>query len=632
MKKAYIYDIETYPNYFCCTALSLINDEKFIFIIDENTNDSNKIEKFFKNIWVIGYNNVTYDNVIINFIIKNKENISANLINRFSNEIITFQNKGKGSFFKEYAYYIHNKEYKSIDLMRLLFSKKLRVSLKELECSMNHEHVEELPFVFTTILKEDQKSKVLSYNLNDCIATKKLAILSMPDIKLRKWTLENFNVDGYSLDGVNLGTKILEEKLAEVVGNKDFVKSKTDREYIKVKNIIYPNIKFETKEFNAILDRYKKLTIRKFLDEETGKLKWSKFKFEPVINEYQFKFGLGGLHFGTKAGMWISDDKSGIYSIDVESYYPSQLIAYPKYCKPQHLPDEFVKVYENVKIERLIAKNEGDDIKNLTYKLAINGAFGNLSNEYSWLYDVQSLLSITINGQLMLAMLCEKLMKAKIILIDVNTDGIYIKLQNDQREIFDKIVKEWQELTKMILEETKFEKIFFLTTGDYFGEVLKRDKKSGEMVSDYKEKGAFITKNRLGKGMEFPIIYESVKKYFLNQKDFSKTIYESEDILKFCSFKKLKRAYTCFWKGEEQQRVNRFYASRNGAHLFRRKFDEKKSRYQTEHMLKDSPVILLNNLDDKAINKRAINYPFYVSKAREIVTLIEGDKNQLSLF
>lgn len=625
MKKAYVYDIETYPNFFCCTLLSLTTDEYHVFIIDKNNCDSERIKKFFKNIWVIGYNNLTYDNLMINYIIKN-DKVTPEQLNNFSNEIITFQNKSKGSIFKEYSYYIHNDEYKSIDLMRLLFSKKLRVGLKELECSMNHEHVEELPHHFTKTLTEDEKMDVLSYNMNDCIATKKLAIECMPAIKLRHWTLKNFKVEGYSLDGVNLGTKILEERLALRVGNKDFAKQKTERESVSVKKIIYPHIKFETKEFNEVLNRYKKLTIKRFFDEEKNKKIWTKFKYEPIIRGYQFKFGVGGLHFNTQSKAWISDKNSSIYSIDVESYYPSQLIEYPDFCKPEHLPDEFVDEYHAIKTERLHAKSIGDDVKNETYKLAINGAFGNLNNEFSWLYDVKALLSITINGQLMLAMLCEKLILAGIQLIDVNTDGIYIQLKNDQRQTFDKITKEWSEYTKMILEETKFERIYFLTTGDYFGEYIKKGK------IEIKEKGAFITKNRLGKGMEFPIIYSAVKSHFLNNEDFKEFILKEKDILKFCSFKKLKREYTSFWKGVPQQRVNRFYASRQGAHLFRRKLDVKSNKYRTEHMLKDSPVQILNKLDNKSIKERSINYSFYFSKTREIITQIEGDKTQLSLF
>ena len=631
MEKVFIYDIETYPNFFCCTAISHNKKVKKLFIIDENRNDRLEIIEFFKNKWVIGYNNTTFDNVVINFIIKN-ENVNCQVIAKFANSIIEFQNKNKGNFFKEYSQYINNKNYESIDLMRLLFSKKLRVGLKELECSMNYNNVQEIPHIFTKVLNEKEKQDVIDYNENDTLATLMLFEKCLDDIKLRKWVKENFNVDGYSLDSVNLGTKILEEKLAQRLGNRDFTRTRMDRKKVIINDILYPIIQFKTPEFNEVLKKYRKLKVVKYFDHEKQKEVWSKFKLEPVINGYQFKFGLGGLHFGTQSKVWITNDEYTILSVDVASYYPSQKIEWRQYCKPAHLPDEYIDVYKDIKDERLIAKREGDKLKDSTYKLAINGAFGNLNNEYSWLNDIQALLAITVNGQLMLSMLCEDFIEAKIKLIDVNTDGVYIYLHKSQFEAYKAIIEKWQKITKMELEETKFERMFFLTTGDYFGETYVKDKKTGELVLDVKEKGAFITKNRLGKGMEFPIIYKAVKQYFLENKPFEKTIREHTDILDFCSFKKLKRDYTCYWKGVVQQRINRFYASRSGAHLFKKKYDEKNKRYQTDHMLKDSPVNLLNKLEDKPIKEYNINYGFYISKAREIIVEMEGDKNQLQLF
>jgi hypothetical protein len=170
--------------------------------------------------------------------------------------------------------------------------------------------------------------------------------------------------------------------------------------------------------------------------------------------------------------------------------------------------------------------------------------------------------------------------------------------------------------------------MYFLTTGDYFGTYYKKGK------LDVKEKGCFITTPRLGKGMEFPIIYKAIKEYFLNGKDFSQYIRNHDNILDFCSYKKLSKKdnATCFWKGEKQQLVNRYYASRAGAHLYARKLKEGSSKYSVTHILKDSPVILLNKLDNKPISERSINYSFYLSKARESIVSLEGDKRQLTMF
>src|SRR5215216_971560 len=223
----YIYDIESYGNFFCCTFLSLRSDDSKLFIIDEDRNDAEALVKVIKGKYLIGYNNKNYDNVVINCIANNQK-ITAERIFEFSDGLIKSMNKGDHrSLYLQYGKYMHSDDYKYIDLMRMLFSKKLRVSLKELECSLNFKNVEELPYPIGSILTQEQKGRVVLYNFNDCEATKEVAIRSLKDIKLRKWTQKRFGVDVYSLDGVNLGVKILEKKLAEKLGNSDFTQKKT---------------------------------------------------------------------------------------------------------------------------------------------------------------------------------------------------------------------------------------------------------------------------------------------------------------------------------------------------------------------------------------------------------------------
>jgi hypothetical protein len=622
----WIGDTESYPNFWCCTLLSLKTDESRLFIIDENRNDAQQLIQAFKGINFIGYNNKSYDNLVINYIIKHPCCTSEQLFS-FQSDVINAQRKDDlKEFFFKYGQYMYNDSYKYIDLMRMLFSKKLRVSLKELECSLNFKNVEDLPYEVGSILTEQQKTKVIEYNFNDCEATKEVANKSLPDIKLRKWTKDHFGVECYSLDGVNLGVKILGEMLARKIGSRDFLKTNTNRKIVFIKDILFPFIKFDTPAFQAVHEGFKKLKCVKYYDKKLGRERWNKIANDVRIGPYTFKYGIGGLHFETKTRSWKSNDEYDVLSVDVSSYYPTELIEYWEYCKPEHLPYDFIGVYKEVRDERLKAKAEGDEVKSETYKFSINGAFGNLANENSWLCDQKALMAITVNGQLMLSMLCEKLMQDNIVIIDANTDGIYVYLHKSQKERFKEICEEWQKTTRMVLEETKFEAMYFLTTADYFGTYYKKGK------LEVKEKGCFITTPRLGKGMEFPIMYKAVKEYFLNQKDFTQYIKSCDNILDFCSYKKLKKNVTCYWKGEKQQKVNRFYASREGAHLFKKAWDDKRGKWQVGHILKDSPVILFNRIDNKPIEERGINYPFYISKAREMITALEGDKGQMSLF
>lgn len=620
----WVYDWETLPNIAEVSFLSYEGDELHTFVIDDDTGQNDRVEltEFVKGQTIVGYNNKTFDDIITNFVIKNPK-VKAYDLYKVTQRIIGGQKKDDFNIYKEFSGYMKHESYWSIDLMRLLFSKKLRVGLKELECSLQHDNVQDFE-IFDRPLTPEEKVELIAYNINDCRATKLVLQKSMEALQLRRWMQKEYGIDAFSMDGVNGGVKILEIMYERATGDNAFKKQVTMREWVHIKDIILPQVKFETPEFNAVLDVYKKHTwYSSHFDEDL--FEDSKLKFEPLMHGFKFKFSLGGLHGFTQPGMWESNDEYEVMSVDVASYYPSLVLKH-KFC-PEHLnPDIFLKVYQGVKDERMDAKKKGDKLKDSTLKLSINGAFGMFGNRYSWLFDHKVRLQICVNGQLMLAMLIEKLFMEGITLIDANTDGVYVYLHKSKRERFQEIIKEWEATTLMEMEQTKFEKMWFVNTADYFGTYMSKGK------MDVKEKGMFLSKIALGKGMEFPIIAKSIKDYFLSGVPFEQSIQSCQDILQFCSYKKLGRDAQCWYNQQRVQRTNRYYAAKSGAYLFRRSFSEKKQKWENTHLLKESPVMLLNKLDDNPITERNINYGFYTSAARGLVYAIEGDRNQGRLF
>jgi hypothetical protein len=79
---------------------------------------------------------------------------------------------------------------------------------------------------------------------------------------------------------------------------------------------------------------------------------------------------------------------------------------------------------------------------------------------------------------------------------------------------------------------------------------------------------------------------------------------------------------------QEQQRTNRFYASTNGGYLWKWKDNDGVKQYQ--NMLTASGVTLLNTFDDTPIEKRNINYRYYIREAYKIIR--ELKPLQLSLW
>lgn len=81
-------------------------------------------------------------------------------------------------------------------------------------------------------------------------------------------------------------------------------------------------------------------------------------------------------------------------------------------------------------------------------KIVINSLYGKLGDENSEICDRLAVLKVTINGQLLIMMLCEELELNGIEVISANTDGIVVKLYKKDKAKFDEIAEHWKEVTK----------------------------------------------------------------------------------------------------------------------------------------------------------------------------------------
>lgn len=305
------------------------------------------------------------------------------------------------------------------------------------------------------------------------------------------------------------------------------------------------------------------------------------------------------------------------------SLYPSMLIEYGFY--PKHLGPEFLEVYSQIKDERIQAKHNGDKVKNETLKLALNGLSGNLQNEHNFCYSPFAVMQIRINGQLLLLMLAEKLVKIGCRIVQANTDGLFVLLKRKDYQHVNTICRDWEQLTKLTLEEERFEAMYQYAINDYIA--VKEGYKETKNPDLIKTKGMFITKVLLGKGLSAKIIPEAIIKYFVDGIPVKDTIENCTDIRKFLMSEKTGKQWHVEYMNEEQQRTNRFYASTNGGYLWKWKGEDTK---QYQNMLTASGVTLLNKFDDKPIEERKINYRYYLREALKIIE--ELQPRQLELF
>lgn len=294
------------------------------------------------------------------------------------------------------------------------------------------------------------------------------------------------------------------------------------------------------------------------------------------------------------------------------------LIEYEFY--PKHLGKVFLEAYKQIKDERIEAKHNGNKVKNETLKLALNGLSGNLQNVHNFCYSPFAVSQIRINGQLLLLMLAEKLTQIGCRIVQANTDGLFVLLKKDKYSKVDSICREWEQLTKLTLEEDRFKAMYQCDVNNYFA--ITEDNK-------VKEKGKFITTVKLGKGLTPKIIPKAVINFFKDGVPVEETIKGCKDIRDFLMSEKTGKQWHVVYNNKEQQRTNRFYASTNGAYLWKWKEESDKTK-QYQNMLTASGVTLLNYLDDMPIEERKINYRYYIMEAYKIIR--ELKPLQLSLW
>lgn len=216
-------------------------------------------------------------------------------------------------------------------------------------------------------------------------------------------------------------------------------------------------------------------------------------------------------------------------------------------------------------------------------------------------------------------MLAEKLTQIGCRIVQANTDGLFVLLKKDIYSKVNNICREWEQLTKLTLEEERFKAMYHMLLMTILL-LLK--------IIHVKEKGMFITTVKLGKGLTPKIIPKAVINFFKNGVPVEETIKGCQDIRDFLMSEKTGKQWHVEYNNKEQQRTNRFYASTNGAYLWKWKdvgqqetgrVSPKGEQRQYQNMLTASGVTLLNYLDDKPIEERKINYRYYIMEAYKII-------------
>lgn len=232
-------------------------------------------------------------------------------------------------------------------------------------------------------------------------------------------------------------------------------------------------------------------------------------------------------------------------------------------------------------------------------------------------------MTVTINGQLFLTMLAERIADAGFQIESVNTDGITTFVNKNRIEEYQNICKNWESEIGLELEFAYYYKIFRRNVNSYFawyadknGEALYKNDKPY-----IKEKGEFLTSIVLGKGYDMPIVSKALKQYFIDGTDIETFIKSHNNIYDFCKMQKVDRKFKTVWGGVEQQRTNRFFVSANPNCGYLYKVD--KNNNKAASILKGFGVEIFNKFEEREMKEYRINYGYYCSEARKILYEID---------
>lgn len=602
-KSAWVYDMETLINCTTVTFLHPTADLHHQFVIHPLRNDHSQLIAFVDEMVgeLIGYNNVNFDDHILNYIITTGKVPAANLarsVYQLSQELISDEKRRRR--------YDLLSGIKTTDLFLIhhFDNKAKATSLKWIECALGMQNIQEMPHPHYKPVKTfEEIDNILGYNLNDCKATNLLRWHKRTEelLNVRRWAVDKYEDTGmWNLSNASMGEWIFRKSLEKIYGE---MPTPLPARKFKLKEIILPYVKFKTPEFQYLLEAIREVEI--FEDE-------SKFEMSVDFDGLQYEFALGGLH----AAMSKTIHKN-VDSVDVKSYYPNLSIKNDFF--PRHLSLDFVKFYDEMYQYRN-SLPEGPANKGM--KEALVCVFGKSNSIYSFLFDPQFTYAITVNGQLLLAMLCEALVRTKAAeIIMVNTDGLECHVLD--REMFEKVKLQWQALTKLVLESAYYTKIMIRDVNNYIA--MKPDGK-------LKLKGAYETDKEFHKDQSMKVVANVVSAYFRdNNIDVREFIKKApvEDLYMFARAKTGRFVgFAADGKKVEFPRTIRYLVTKKG-YTFVRETDKKLDKIH-----KGAKIALFNNLGtgDDLTEKQVrdlIDYNWYVTEAEK---LIVREKKELTLF
>ena len=702
----YVYDVECYPNMFELGIIPLNADQNLIdmyiradlardlksmaifaralriktFVIYKNwitgewKDDRVLIADFFSSHKIMyGFNSNEYDSIMVDWLLHNGKlynpkgigkdgtHITADL-HAVSDSIIKY---GKGFRYTLQWYKYFKRPYTNRDIQAILYLDKTFTGLKKVAINLRWYRIQELPYSPYVPLTDNQVPEICEYNINDLLITRALIIDQKEELGIRDTGSVEFDLNLTNKSRSSIGKALFIKYYSQITGIdvKDFIDLRTNRYRIKVGPLIDPKIKFKTKQFNDLFTKIRESTI--FITSDKEKSKWG---FTLSYNGTTYYIAKGGLHSKDDARIFDIRNESNMImrDADVASFYPRIILNL--LIAPAHLVGwAFLAIVDFITSSRLKAKQQYSDPtldketasslkkKAEIYKIVINRIYGAFKDTFDPLYDPNCTYKTTVNGQLYLLILVERLELAGIHVISANTDGIVAKFDKSLEDEYNSICKEWEAEFRFELEYTDYERYVRFNVNEYiaikkgFYEAyyLRIRKTVFGTNNDYsllstiredvakkyiKQKGLFISNPDFTKGFVNPVVSMALNNHYIYDEPIIDTLKShlktKGGIYDFCITQKVDKKFDVQYHHivngvlikDPLQQYNRFYVSKNSTGNIL-KYNPEKNRYTS--IVAKQNLQLLNVYNGGDITD--VNYSYY---AQECFKIMNGSKKQ----
>lgn len=461
--KFYIYDIETYTNYFSFCGKFEGDSAHQYFEISDRRNDRDALVAHLNYLsqldcYMVGFNSLGFDWPILQDLINNPYHFSPTRGKHLAQKIIDESNYGQSPLMVPYS----KRTVKQLDLVKVhhFDNKNKRTPLKVLQFNMRSESVEDLPYHHNAILNHEQMDRMAEYNLHDVTETENFLKHSMSAIKMREEIIEQGILRGDILNwsDVKIGTEMLASKIGYSKCYEGGRKPRQSyRSEIRFKELILPSIQYRDPQYQAVREWYEGVAIRPQAKEERPHL-------EVQLAGLPFHFGLGGVHASVSNKVFRASETHAIIDIDVAGMYVAVAIA--NGFAPEHLGENFSRAYKDIQSSR--KQYAKGSTGNKVLKLAGNGVYGNSNNMYSFCYDPKYTFTVTVTGQLQMLQLVEMLASIPgLEIIQANTDGTTVYLRRDTIPYFRQWCKHWEDMTGLVLEDADYSAMWVRDVNNY---------------------------------------------------------------------------------------------------------------------------------------------------------------------